>query len=270
MHCRTASALLFFLAACSTEPGGSILPPPPPPPAPPPAPPPPTPDRVVFDSLPLGFRVRAGDSVQLVAKVLDGWGKPIPGAPITWESGSASASVSADGLVRFRADTVLGSHGYSIRAVSGPLSTGVVVYANDWTLTAKSLLQGQNPVTLVAWLESTDYGKQRIEVSVLCGEGDENDTWAASVLLGPIYDWDFGGFGYRFDAAAPMGDDWYANWESDFVAAPSSELAEQFFDAVTTADSLHLTYSDIWQVHSISWDLRGSAVVADRLRAACD
>lgn len=266
--CVSLAALLF--SACSgpeAGPGG----PTPPPPAPTPPPPPPPSGRIEIGPLPPELRVRGGDKVQLTATVFDASGNPVPGAGITWEVLGRTirvGSVSSQGLVSFRSDTILGVRDYTVRAVSGALEATVDIPSWDWTLTNTALLRGLSHPTLGAWLPSAFGGSARLEVSVHCGQAEVEDVWMVNLVL-PV-GFDFGNFSYRLDAAAPAGQQWHINADHDYIALPNSASAEQFIAAMMAAEFLNVTFLGDIFVSNFSWELGGTDVVSDRLRAACD
>ncbi len=121
-HRATLGTVLALLSC-----GEGVTPPPPPPPAPAPQP-----TTVTLEPNPAV--VVAGDTVRLVARVLDERARVISGAPVTWTSAVPSvATVDATGLV-----TGLKEGRASVTATSGPA-----------TASAPLTVQSQDRATLI-------------------------------------------------------------------------------------------------------------------------
>lgn len=256
------SAVVLLLLGCGSATPDPAGPNPPPPPAPPPPPPPPPPSlaRIEIEELPSDFRVRGGSQVQLVARVFSDDGSPAPLAPITWQVREASvASVSSQGMVSFRSDTVLGSRSHLVRAMSGSLRDSVSIFSRDWELVGPSELRlapERRPGLIPGPFEF---------LSIACVAGE----YAAAVAVdgysvGPPV------IQYRFSGADAVQQTWVfspTGYDATLYS-PGGDISRQFGAMLFSADSLYVQPPSVPERH---WLLKAPELLrAGFIAAGCD
>lgn len=263
MRFRTFCAVLagLVLAACESGPAPfTLVPPPPPPGFPPPGPK----GTSRIQPLASDLRVRAGDEVQLTVQVFTPDNVLDPDPVVEWEvSNPAVASISANGLLKFRADTILGSGNVVVRATAYGSTDTVVVLSRDWGYSGldKGVMISLSPEPLPGVPLTLATASDNLTL------GCENGVFGVNILTEDTWNGPHD-IEYRFAGGLPRQETWVRTGTGmdPRLHAPehsARSLAEEIFSADTLYARPSVGTERVWA-------LNVPAHVAATVRSRCD